>query len=188
MNGNMQYFNLVILSIIIMPSLHFAQIALVVLLLHRKHRIRHRLSNLCLPPISQSAWNQLWTSKDDPGMIHMTGFDVFSFRIIHHAIAPHLYTNHHHRGGRPSRLDTYATTALGLYYLHTTIPIKGLCQIFASPLSTTQRALLRALYAIAKHVPHIHEARIQWPSKVNSTKHNTMQCRLLLMMVFKFTC
>ena len=151
-------------------NLCFAQIALVVLLFHRKQRRRHRISNICLPLKSDSAWNVLWKSQDDNGLIHMTGFDLFTFRVIHDTISPHLYSYRKGRGGRPSRLDTYATTALALYYLNNTTPIKALCQIFGSPPATTQRALLRALHAIARYMPTVPEARIEWPSSVRNTK------------------
>lgn len=146
-----------------------ANIALIALLLHRVKRSRRRISNICLPLEEASAWNVLWSSQNDDGMVHMTGLDCMTFRILHNAIAPHLYSFRRGRGGRISRLDTYATTALGLYYLNSTTPIKSLCQIFGAPLATTQRALLRALGAIAKYAHKIHEARIKWPSPVIQT-------------------
>ena len=94
------------------------RLALVALLLSRRQRARFRLSSRCLPPPYQSAWEVLWQSQDDNGLVHTTGFDIPTFRIIHDAICHDLYSFGNGQGGRPSRLDTIATTALTLYYLN----------------------------------------------------------------------
>ena len=90
----------------------------IILLVCRARRYRHRLTNRCLPIQQHSAWESIWKSQDEDGLYHTTGFDMRTFRIIHDAICYDLYSFGTTKGGRPSRLDTYATTALALYYLH----------------------------------------------------------------------
>lgn len=92
--------------------------ALIALLLSRRVRVRRVLTNRCLPSTQQSAWQVLWESQDSDGLVHAIGYDIPTFRIIHGAICNDLYSYANGKGGRPSRLDTYATTAVGLYYLH----------------------------------------------------------------------
>ncbi len=58
-------------------------------------------------------------------------------------------------------LGTYACTYVCMV---STIPLTSLCQIFSSPPSTTQRALMRGLYAMFIRLLHLHPARIQWPT------------------------
>ena len=93
-------------------------IALLALLLSRRVRTRRSLSVPCLPLQQHSAWEAIWHTQNENGLIHTTGFDIPTFRLIHDTIAPYLFSFLNGRGGRPSRLDTYAATALALYYLN----------------------------------------------------------------------
>ena len=103
---------------VLLADMNLYVVALLAILLARRVRVRSRLSLRCLPTTDESPWQVLWDSQDDDGLYHVTGFNIKTFRIIHDAIRPDLYKFWRGNGGRPSRLDTYATTALALYYLH----------------------------------------------------------------------
>lgn len=135
------------------------------------HTIRtpYKLHKVDLNPPSLSAWARINVVNSDRGHMFYTTFTKHGFDTLYELVYPQSEAPPAETRGRPCLLTKRDNLAMTCFWLHSVASLNMVASLFNCPPSTCSRNILAVMARLHEVLPHVHEARIQWPSDIEAT-------------------